>query len=69
VTGALLDRLGARRHAVYVQDYSAPVGWRLMLRDPDRITAVITQNGNAYQEGFVSSCPRTPQGPGSGSCE
>jgi pimeloyl-ACP methyl ester carboxylesterase len=50
---ALLDHLGVRRYALYVQDYGAPVGWRLALRHPDRIAAVITQNGNAYIEGFV----------------
>jgi pimeloyl-ACP methyl ester carboxylesterase len=37
---------------MYVQDYGAPVGWRLALRHPERVTAVITQNGNAYTEGF-----------------
>jgi pimeloyl-ACP methyl ester carboxylesterase len=36
-----------------VQDYGAPVGWRLALRRPTAITAVISQNGNAYVEGFV----------------
>lgn len=50
---ALLDHLGATRYAVYVQDYGAPVAWRLALRHPDRIAAVVTQNGNAYVEGFV----------------
>ncbi|MBI3224840.1 MAG: alpha/beta hydrolase [Mycolicibacterium cosmeticum] len=50
---ALLDHLGLTRYAIYVQDYGAPVGWRLALRHPDRIAAVITQNGNAYVEGFV----------------
>ncbi|MGH3582342.1 MAG: alpha/beta fold hydrolase [Mycobacterium sp.] len=50
---ALLDHLGLTRYAIYVQDYGAPVGWRLALRHPDRIAAVITQNGNAYEEGFV----------------
>jgi len=50
---ALLDHLGVSRYALYVQDYGAPVGWRLALRHPERITAVITQNGNAYVEGFV----------------
>jgi pimeloyl-ACP methyl ester carboxylesterase len=50
---ALLDHLGVTRYALYVQDYGAPVGWRLALRHPDRITAIITQNGNAYVEGFV----------------
>jgi pimeloyl-ACP methyl ester carboxylesterase len=50
---ALLLHLGLTRYALYVQDYGAPVGWRLALRHPDRITAVVTQNGNAYVEGFV----------------
>ncbi|MCP9275499.1 alpha/beta fold hydrolase [Mycolicibacterium arenosum] len=49
----LLDHLGVTRYAVYVQDYGAPVAWRLALRHPDRIAAVTTQNGNAYVEGFV----------------
>jgi len=37
---------------MYVQDYGAPVGWRLALRHPERIAAIITQSGNAYVEGF-----------------
>ncbi|MFF0223770.1 alpha/beta fold hydrolase [Streptomyces sp. NPDC004629] len=53
VTSGLLRHLGIDRFAMYVQDYGAPIGWRLALRDPDRITAIITQNGNAYEEGFV----------------
>ena len=52
---ALLDLLGIDRYAMYVQDYGAPVGWRLILRRPEAVTAVITQNGNAYVEGFVPS--------------
>jgi pimeloyl-ACP methyl ester carboxylesterase len=50
---ALLDHLGLQRYAIFVQDYGAPVGWRLALRHPERIAAIITQNGNAYVEGFV----------------
>jgi pimeloyl-ACP methyl ester carboxylesterase len=53
VTAGLLGRLGVTRYALYVQDYGAPIGWRLALRDPDAVTAVISQNGNAYEEGFV----------------
>jgi len=49
----LLDRLGLQRYAIYVQDYGAPVGWRLALRHPEAIAAIISQNGNAYVEGFV----------------
>nr|ABP47316.1 alpha/beta hydrolase fold protein [Mycolicibacterium gilvum PYR-GCK] len=50
----LLTQLGIRRYAIYVQDYGAPVGWRLALRDPAAITAIITQNGNGYNDGFVA---------------
>ncbi len=50
----LLTQLGVSRYAIYVQDYGAPVGWRLALRDPEAITAIITQNGNGYDAGFVA---------------
>ncbi len=48
----LLEQLGIDRYAIYVQDYGAPVGWRLSLNHPERITAIVTQNGNAYDDGF-----------------
>ena len=44
--------LGLDRFAVYVFDYGAPVGFRIAARHPDRITAIITQNGNAYEDGL-----------------
>jgi pimeloyl-ACP methyl ester carboxylesterase len=44
--------LGLSRYALYVFDYGAPIGFRLAVRHPERITAVITQNGNAYLEGL-----------------
>jgi pimeloyl-ACP methyl ester carboxylesterase len=44
--------VGFDRFAVYVFDYGAPVGFRLALRHPERITAIISQNGNAYEEGL-----------------
>jgi pimeloyl-ACP methyl ester carboxylesterase len=53
LTGALLSQLKVTRYAIYVQDYGAPVGWRLALADPDAVTAVITQNGNGYEAGFA----------------
>ncbi|WNG17684.1 alpha/beta fold hydrolase [Cystobacter fuscus] len=49
---ALLEQLGARRYALYVMDYGAPTGFRLALRHPERVAALITQNGNAYEEGL-----------------
>ncbi len=55
VTGRFLAAIGVERYAIYVQDYGAPVGWRLALADPSAVTGVITQNGNAYEEGFVPS--------------
>jgi pimeloyl-ACP methyl ester carboxylesterase len=44
--------IGLHRFAMYVFDYGAPVGFRLAVRHPDRVTAVISQNGNAYEEGL-----------------
>ena len=55
VTASLLAQLGVERYAIYVQYCGAPIGWRLALRDPAAITAVISQNGNAYEAGFVDS--------------
>jgi pimeloyl-ACP methyl ester carboxylesterase len=46
------DAIGLDRYALYVFDYGAPAGFRLAVRRPDRITAIITQNGNAYEEGL-----------------
>jgi len=48
----LLNQLDVARYALYVQDYGAPVGYRLALRHPERITALVVQNGNAYDEGL-----------------
>ncbi|HVY14709.1 MAG TPA: alpha/beta hydrolase [Rhodopila sp.] len=44
--------VGFDRYAIYVFDYGAPTGFRLAIRHPDRITAIISQNGNAYEEGL-----------------
>jgi pimeloyl-ACP methyl ester carboxylesterase len=44
--------VGLPRYALYVQDYGAPVGYRLAVRHPDRVTAIVAQNGNAYDEGL-----------------
>lgn len=50
---AFTETLGLTRFAMEVFDYGAPVGWRLALAHPERITAIITQNGNAYAEGLT----------------
>lgn len=47
-----LTQKGVDKFAMYVQDYGAPVGYRLFEKNPDRITALIVQNGNAYDEGL-----------------
>ncbi|PPF62416.1 alpha/beta hydrolase [Clavibacter michiganensis] len=52
-TARFLSTIGVTRYTIYVQDYGAPIGWRLALRDPAAVVGVITQNGNAYEEGFV----------------
>jgi pimeloyl-ACP methyl ester carboxylesterase len=46
------ETVGFDRYAVYVFDYGAPTGFRLAVKHPDRITAIISQNGNAYEEGL-----------------
>lgn len=49
---ALLQHLGVTRYAMYVMDYGAPVGYRLALLHPERVAALVVQNGNAYAEGL-----------------
>jgi len=48
----LTEKLGVSRYALYVMDYGAPVGFRLAAKHPDRVTALVVQNGNAYTEGL-----------------
>ena len=50
--GSFTQTIGLERFAIYVFDYGAPVGLRLALAHPERITAIISQNGNAYEEGL-----------------
>ena len=52
LTDKLLAELRAERYALYVMDYGAPVGFRLALKHPERVSALIVQNGNAYSEGL-----------------
>ena len=46
------EKVGVTKYALYVQDYGAPVGYRLAVKHPERITAIVVQNGNAYDEGL-----------------
>jgi pimeloyl-ACP methyl ester carboxylesterase len=55
LTAGLLKHLGVTRYAIYVQDYGAPIGWRLAIGDPQAVTAIVTQSGNGYDAGFVES--------------
>lgn len=49
---AFTEALGIDRYALYVFDYGAPVGFRLAMAHPDRVAAIVSQNGNAYEEGL-----------------
>ncbi len=51
-TLAFVDALALKHYALYVFDYGAPTGFRLALAHPERVTAIISQNGNAYKEGL-----------------
>jgi pimeloyl-ACP methyl ester carboxylesterase len=46
------ETIGLERYAIYIFDYGAPVGYRFTLARPERVTAIISQNGNAYEEGL-----------------
>jgi pimeloyl-ACP methyl ester carboxylesterase len=52
VVDKLVEQLGLGKFSLYVMDYGAPIGYRLALRRPDRVQALIVQNGNAYDEGL-----------------
>jgi pimeloyl-ACP methyl ester carboxylesterase len=52
VVEQLVEQLGLTQYSLYVMDYGAPVGYRLALRHPERVQALIVQNGNAYDEGL-----------------
>jgi pimeloyl-ACP methyl ester carboxylesterase len=53
IVEGLLVQLGLARFALYIQDYGAPIGLRIASRRPERISALISQSGNAYMEGFT----------------
>ncbi|WP_042263905.1 alpha/beta fold hydrolase [Paraburkholderia heleia] len=52
VIESFTDTIGLTRYALYVFDYGAPVGFRLAVANPERVSALISQNGNAYEEGL-----------------
>lgn len=52
---ALVEALKLKRYSLYVFDYGAPVGFRLAVAHPERVTAIVSQNGNAYEEGLGDS--------------
>lgn len=52
IIGRFTEVIGLKKFAVYVFDYGAPTGFRLFVAHPERITAIISQNGNAYDEGL-----------------
>ena len=52
VIDGFTQAVGLSRYAIYVFDYGAPVGFRLALAHPEKVTAIISQNGNAYEEGL-----------------
>ena len=52
VEDLLFDALGLKKFSIYVQDYGAPVGYRIASRHPDAIEGIVVQNGNAYAEGI-----------------
>jgi pimeloyl-ACP methyl ester carboxylesterase len=49
-----IEKIGTKKFAIYIFDYGSPVGLRVALQMPDRISAIISQNGNAYEEGLSS---------------
>src|SRR5262249_26093171 len=50
--GRFVQNIGFDKFAIYVFDYGAPTGYRLAMKHPQKITAIVSQNGNAYEEGL-----------------
>jgi pimeloyl-ACP methyl ester carboxylesterase len=55
VIDGFVDALGLTRYALYIFDYGAPIGLRLAMNHPERVSAIVTQNGNAYLEGLSTA--------------
>ena len=58
IIGRFTELAGLDRYAMYVFDYGAPIGFRMALAHPERITAIVSQNGNVYQEGLSANFDR-----------
>jgi pimeloyl-ACP methyl ester carboxylesterase len=54
IVDKLLEKLDINAYSLYVMDYGAPIGYRLALRHPEKVTGLIVQNGNAYEEGLLA---------------
>ncbi|MCL6645291.1 MAG: alpha/beta fold hydrolase, partial [Dehalococcoidia bacterium] len=54
IVDKLVTQIGAKRYTMYVMDYGAPIGYRLALKHPERVSGLIVQNGSAYNEGLQS---------------
>jgi pimeloyl-ACP methyl ester carboxylesterase len=52
IVDKFVEQIGLEKFSMYVMDYGAPIGYRLAIKHPDRIEALIVQNGNAYDEGL-----------------
>jgi len=52
IVDKLITQIGLERYSLYVMDYGAPIGYRLAVKHPEKIEALIVQNGNAYEEGL-----------------
>ncbi|MYN07509.1 alpha/beta fold hydrolase [Pseudoduganella aquatica] len=55
------EAVGVSRYALYVQDYGAPIGFRLAAAHPERVSAIVVQNGNAYEEGIANEFWQLPR--------
>lgn len=53
IVDGFVEKLGVAKYSMYVMDYGAPIGYRLALMHPERVQALIVQNGNAYEEGLL----------------
>ena len=52
IVNKFIEQIGLERFSMYVMDYGAPIGYRLAVKNPEKIEALIVQNGNTYDEGY-----------------